>query len=314
MNEGKLPLQHYRYLIIAGTTKAGTTSLHRYLCDHPQVCKPRRKEIRFFLDEDYPLKRVYSFTDRFSKYNEFFKGCNNNMVRLDVTPDYLYSGKTPERIKQSLSDVKLVFSLRNPIDRLISWYRFSIQNYFISKDMTFKEYVRCQTETEGRNNKAQHQLTLEQGRYYGYLKKYYEIFDSNYILIIFFEQLKENPIMVMKKICNFSGINEDFYNNYDFEVHNPTYNIRYPLLNRIYKEVSFYLRRIFFKRDNIRNLFKNIKTNLDSIYLRINTEQNSKNIAIDDETMKFLRDYYREDIQKLENLTGIKTEWLEKIL
>lgn len=314
MDDVKLPTQNYRYLIIAGTTKAGTTSLYKYLCDHPKVCKPRRKEIRFFLDENYPLKRIYSFTNGLNKYNEFFKGCNDNMVRLDVTPDYLYSGKTPERIKHSLSDVKFIFSLRNPIERLISWYRFSIQNYFISRDMPFKEYVQWQIETERQYNRSQHQLALEQGRYFRYLKKYYEIFNGNDILIIFFEQLKENPIVVMKKICNFSGINEDFYNNYDFKVHNPTYNIRYPLLNRIYKEVSFYLRKTFFKRDNIRNLFKNIKTNLDSIYLRINTERNSKNIEIDDETMKFLLDYYREDIQKLEDLTGIKTEWLEKIL
>ena len=314
MDDVKLPLQFYRYLIIAGTTKAGTTSLHRYLCDHPQVCKPRRKEIRFFLDENYPLKRIYSFTNGLNKYNEFFKGCNNNMVRLDVTPDYLYSTKTPERIKQSLSDVRLIFSLRNPIERLISWYRFSIQNYFISKDMPFKEYVRWQIETEGHNNRAQHQLALEQGRYFRYLKKYHEVFDSNNLLIILFEQLEENPVGVMKKICSFSGINEDFYNNYSFKVHNPTYIIRYHLLNRIYKEVSFYLRKIFFKMDNIRNLFKNIKTNLDSIYLRINTEQNSKNILIDDKTKKFLEDYYREDILKLEDLIGIKTGWIEKIL
>jgi hypothetical protein len=309
MDNIKLPLQHYRYLIIGGTTKAGTTSLHRYLCNHPQICKPRRKEIRFFLDEDYPLKRIYSFTNGLNKYNEFFKGCNDNMVRLDVTPDYLYSIKTPERINQSLSDVKFIFSLRNPVERLISWYRFSIQNYFISRDMPFKEYVRWQIETEGHNNRAQHQLTLEQGRYYGYLKKYHEFFDSNNILIILFEQLREDPIAVMKKICSFSDINGDFYNNYDFKVHNPTYDIRYPLLNRIYNEIAFNLRRIFFKKDNIRNMFKNIKTNLDSIYLRINTEQNSKDIAIDDETMKFLTDYYREDIQKLEDLTEIKTGW-----
>lgn len=311
MKKGKLfDIQNYRYLIIAGTTKAGTTSLHRYLSDHPQICKPRRKEIRFFLDEDYPLKRVYSFTNGLDKYNEFFKGCNNNMIRLDVTPDYLYSDKTPERIKQSLSDVRLIFSLRNPIDRLISWYRFSIQNYFISKDMSFSEYVRWQMGTEQYNKGAQYQLTLEQGRYYRYLKKYFEVFDNNNILIILFDQLRENPKAVMKKICNFSGINEDFYNNYKFKVHNPTYNIRHPLLNRIYNEIAFNLRRIFFKRDNIRNIFKNIKTNLDSIYLRINTEQKSNDIAIDDETKNFIKDYYREDIEKLEDLTGVKTEWL----
>ena len=45
-----------RYLIIGGTTKAGTTSLHAYLSDHPQVCASSIKETRFFLDRDYPLE------------------------------------------------------------------------------------------------------------------------------------------------------------------------------------------------------------------------------------------------------------------
>ena len=50
MDDVKLALQHFRYLIIVGTTKAGTTSLHRYLCDHLQICKPRLRWIFFKKD------------------------------------------------------------------------------------------------------------------------------------------------------------------------------------------------------------------------------------------------------------------------
>ena len=36
-------------VIIGGTQKAGTTSLFRYLADHPSVCPSSIKEVDFFL-------------------------------------------------------------------------------------------------------------------------------------------------------------------------------------------------------------------------------------------------------------------------
>ena len=43
------------FLIIAGASKAGTTSVFNYLANHPQICASVAKETRFFLDLDYPL-------------------------------------------------------------------------------------------------------------------------------------------------------------------------------------------------------------------------------------------------------------------
>ena len=45
----------YRFLIIGGASKAGTTSMFSYLAEHPQICASHAKETRFFLDSDYPL-------------------------------------------------------------------------------------------------------------------------------------------------------------------------------------------------------------------------------------------------------------------
>ena len=53
-------LSAHRFLIVAGTTKAGTTSVFNYLARQPQICTAER-EMRVFLDADYPVpsKRPY---------------------------------------------------------------------------------------------------------------------------------------------------------------------------------------------------------------------------------------------------------------
>lgn len=61
------------YLIIGGTTKAGTTSIFRYLSAHPDVCASSLKETRFFLDKDYPLPSTNRFNgSNLECYRVFF--------------------------------------------------------------------------------------------------------------------------------------------------------------------------------------------------------------------------------------------------
>jgi hypothetical protein len=48
-------LSRHRFLIIGGTSKAGTTSVFNYLQGHPQVRAAFSKETRFYLEKDYPL-------------------------------------------------------------------------------------------------------------------------------------------------------------------------------------------------------------------------------------------------------------------
>jgi len=91
-----------RYLIIGGTTKAGTTSLHAYLNDHPQVCASSIKETRFFLDRDYPLEAKYRSDDGLEYYEEYFAHRGAAAVRVEATPDYLYSPGTAARLAAAL--------------------------------------------------------------------------------------------------------------------------------------------------------------------------------------------------------------------
>ncbi|MEW6715877.1 MAG: hypothetical protein AB1345_00005, partial [Chloroflexota bacterium] len=87
-----------RFLIIAGTTRAGTTSLFKYLSDHPDVCAASVKETGFFLDADYPNPppTKYRAEDGLSRYESYFSSCPEKPVRLEATPGYLYSPGAPQ--------------------------------------------------------------------------------------------------------------------------------------------------------------------------------------------------------------------------
>ena len=187
-----LKKQANQFLIIGGTTKAATTSLYYYLADHPSVCVSTLKETRFFIDEDYPVSPLGAkWADGIDKYEEFFNNCPNiGCLRVEATPDYLYSSGTPKKIKKSLPNAKLLFILREPVSRLISWYKFAKQKAHISEQMSFDEYVEKQLkggqfekakqaklESSQNNFIPQYYFlsALEQGCYSTYLQQYFDI-------------------------------------------------------------------------------------------------------------------------------------------
>src|SRR5437763_2157232 len=146
-------LASQRFFVIAGTSKAGTTAVFNYLEKHPEVVPSRTKETRFFLDADYPLPSDFRCeTDGVGSYLSFFPDLSpakTDSLALEATPDYLYSRNTAQRIRQHLARARLVFLLREPFSRLVSYYRFGQQMNEIPLTMSFDEYVGLQKQSSG---------------------------------------------------------------------------------------------------------------------------------------------------------------------
>ena len=128
-------------LLSVALRKAATTSLFAYLTDHPAICAATYKETRFFLSSDYPLPSKYRYTGDAEEYADLFPNCDETQLRMESTPDYLYCEKARERIAEFLPRAKLIFSLREPISRLISWYRFAKQIGKLPQTLNFDAYV-----------------------------------------------------------------------------------------------------------------------------------------------------------------------------
>ena len=300
----------YHYLIIGGTTKAATTSLFTYIADHPSICAATYKETRFFLNSDYPLPSKYRYKGDVEEYNLLFPDANGTQLRMESTPDYLYCSAARERIAASLPQAKLVFSLREPMSRLISWYRFAKQIGKLPQTLSFDAYVQllfdatnCHKATE-----QQHLQTLQQGCYTIYLKHYFNRFGPERIHILFYEELAAQPAETMAKLCDFAGIDASFYSNYGFKVTNRTQQMRNSELHRKYRDFRFRLRQWTHNKPVIHIPLRAIRRTIEPLYLRLNT-QSDEETQMADETQHRLIEYYTPDVQALGELIGKPIPW-----
>lgn len=298
----------YNYLIVGGTTKAATTSLFAYLSDHPAICAATYKETRFFLSSNYPLPSKYRYNGDLEEYASLFPNCSETLLRMESTPDYLYCEKARQRITEFLPYAKLVFSLREPISRLISWYRFAKQIGKLPQTLSFDAYVELLFAAEHKRQEEQHLQTLQQGCYTIYLKPYLSQLGPARVHILFYEELATQPAQIMASLCNFADIDADFYENYTFKVTNRTEKMRNSTLHQKYRDFRFRLRQWTHNKPIIHNSLRGIRQIIEPLYLRLNT-QPEKTIQMSEETRHRLLNYYQPDIDALSELIRKPLPW-----
>ena len=300
------------YLIIGGTTKAATTSLFTYLGAHPQVCMSNMKETRFFLDRTYPLDSKYRLEDGAEKYTEFFTQSNAaTRLWVEATPDYLYSKGTPSKIQGTLANVTLVFILREPIARVVSWYRFARQNKLILETRSLDEYVALQLNVKNEyvDKLDQHMRAVEQGRYALYLRPYFETFGKERVVVVFMEELARDPQKVFRELCGFVDIDPAFYESYKFEVYNRTENLRNPTVHGYYRRMRFYLKKKVYNRPAIKSLLRGIRLVIEPVYFDLNRRLLPPDVEIPPQVVTALNSYYQPANKELAALLGRSLPW-----
>src|SRR3989304_4316577 len=123
-------------LFIVGAPKAGTTALHYFLKQHPDIFMSQMKELRFFSkdvqehDEELYQKSTKRFpslyTNRFFKlrseqdYLRHFKGRTTEKIAGESSPGYFHSKVAAKEIHKFNPDAKIIMIIREPIDRVYS--------------------------------------------------------------------------------------------------------------------------------------------------------------------------------------------------
>ena len=130
---------------IVGAAKCGTTSLYRYLRQHPDVFMPEQKEPNFFgSDLSYRFPRISQ-----ARYLSCFAKAKGETRIGEATTIYLYSEKAAEEIKAFSPEAKIIIMLRNPVDVLYSYH--SQQLYSGNEDIPdFEEALRAEVDRLGR--------------------------------------------------------------------------------------------------------------------------------------------------------------------
>lgn len=173
-----------------GVQRAGTTWLHTLLASHPDVYMPtRRKEIRFF---DRYFDRGLEW------YETFFcppEQAHRYKAIGEISTQYYDCAECPQRIFNTLPNVKLIIMLRHPVNRAYSAYGFAIQrgNYRGS----FEDFI------------ASRPSSLQKGYYSRYLKNYLCLFDRSQILALLFEHVFADVGETKRTLAGFLDIDVD---------------------------------------------------------------------------------------------------------
>jgi hypothetical protein len=187
--------------LIIGQMKAGTTSLHAYLRQHPQIFMPALKETRFFCarvdDPTRPTWNRKGLPATLAEYEELFAVATPQTIAIgEASPEYLHNENAAPQIKRYLGDVKLIASLRRPSDRVYS-------NYLMRRRMgrehrDFATAFRDDYLGAG----AVRESTFEE------LKVYYDLFGSELIKVIRFDGLARDPVATVQDLFSFLNVDK----------------------------------------------------------------------------------------------------------
>ena len=299
----------HSYLIIGGSTKCGTTSVFNYLEFHPQVCPCSMKESRYFWYDTYPVIAAGRSADKSAGFDSLFNCKNDHAIRLEATPDYLYSIESAKAIKQTLKHVRFLFILREPVDRLRSWYKFARMNGLLDATISFSQYIDMQKSGSAKSA-PQHLRALEQGLYYQWLEKYIELFDSDQIKVLFYEDLASDPKAFCAGICEFVQIDAGYFNDFSFRIYNPSVAAQNVKLHTMFRKMKRTVRpftRMF--GDSIRKRLKLAGYRAGKAFTSANESSEEIDLSLSQEQLQWIENYYIKDKEQLKSYLGSKLPW-----
>ena len=265
------------------------------------------KESRYCLEKEYAMEASGRDHSDAGSFKTLFNGCKSGSTGLEATPDYLYSEKAAYRIKNEIPGAKIVFILREPVDRLTSWFRFARMNGLIPGSMSFDEYVQLQRSGNA-EDAPQHLKALEQGNYFKYIDHYVKLFGTESVLVCFYEQLSDDPLTFCKEVCRFAGLDAGYFEHFDFRIFNRTSDTKSTLLHKMFRKFKRGIRpatRLL--PGSLRKRLKLAGHTLEESVIRMNSAEVPVHSSA--ATMNFLNEYYSSGIRQLSGHYRIPERW-----
>lgn len=186
--------------IIIGAMKSGTTTLYRLLAEHPEIGMSRDKETDFFVAEKNFRLGAQWYSNQFTPGHKIYGEASTNYTKADD-----FQG-VPKRIKAYCPGVKLIYVVRDPVDRFKSQYRHSWSMGGIS--LTPAQLMKT----------SEYNHILNCSRYARQIDAYLEQFRISDILIVDFYRFTAESGPVLDEIYEFLGVTVG--NKSQIKVHN----------------------------------------------------------------------------------------------
>jgi hypothetical protein len=207
---------------LLGAQKCGTSSLHYYLHQHPDVCVSWPKEPVFF--EAYWDRGLQWY------WNTYFSHWAGEPVIGEARVRNLYLPYVAPRIKEVSPSAKLVAIVRNPVDRAFStWMMWTARGH---ERRSFEEAVEDELARlesgpglDGEDGERrwidnlivvdrkgldfwprEYTACVELGHYARQLRRYLEFFPRDALHVLFTEDLREDPAREMQRLFRFLDV------------------------------------------------------------------------------------------------------------
>lgn len=297
---------------VVGVVKGGTTSLYHYLSQHPDIYLPPIKETNHFAREDVNpahFLREYAMDVKID-LDAYIKGGMKEQVHIahvdddehylalfskvdqekavgEISNSYMICPSAARAIHNFNPEAKIMVVLRNPIKRAWSQYLMNLREAKSDAD----DFIREIQEDHSANPKGwgvNHQY-LELGKYSRQLKRYIDFFGRDKVLVVFFEEYKRTPDVVMRRICEFLGVDPSF--EFDLSGKSNTSSLpRNPALNRMLTRTGVIASAKRLTPKSLRQKFARV----------LYSDKNMPAMSADQ--IDWLRDYYSDEVGELGKL------------
>lgn len=200
--------------LVIGAAKSGTYTLNEYFARHPQVFMSPNKEPHFFafggsFDDGQAgsCQPAHTWVNSLEEYLQLFADTGEARMAGECSVSYLYWPGTAERIHQFNPNMRLIVSLRDPVDRAYSSFNYA-KGYGIEPLKAISEGFQAERERIQKNQSILLRY-CDLGLYSAQLARFYNVFPADQIKVILFEDLVSDPILTVRELYKFIGVIPD---------------------------------------------------------------------------------------------------------
>ena len=178
-------------LIVIGAQKCGTSGLHYYLSLHPDISVSRPKELNFFIAERNWPKGLDWYRSHFDP---------RARVRSEASPNYTAYPQhlgVPERMHSVVPDARLLYMVRDPIDRIAAHW---VHNYAKRREKGDLRTTLLHPNTS----------YLARSHYYAQVQRFLQLYPRERVMVVEQEELRNRRLETLRRIFEFVGVDSDF--------------------------------------------------------------------------------------------------------
>lgn len=293
-------------LFIVGHPRTGTSSLHYYLNQHPDIFMTSVKEPNYFaLDfrkesDSFHGKELYFPFRTEEQYLKLYRKWSGEKIAGEASATNLCSKVSAGTISDFNANAKIIMMFREPVGFLHSHHSTAV----FSLGETHKVFNTALSAEQGRRQGKDLSKRVivpswlfysDFVKYADQIHRYLSCFDSDQIKIIIFDDFKENTLETFRDVLDFLDVAGDF--TPQFDIVNPNKKLKWPILKRLIMDSPFF-------RKTLRLLFSHdMYTAMTRLYMDRIVTYGSRD-PLDEGFRRRLMLSYKEEVEKFSELLG----------